>query len=127
MKVEMMNKKGRLSSRMIALAITVLLVSACAQNTMERADEAYKEFEQAIATGNPQECRREKEKCLAVIAEVVNEKKAEMRALQARVGADANRDIARDSPMIKALKDLEAELSDLSIKENKVKSVVCEK
>jgi hypothetical protein len=44
-----------------------------------------------------------------------------------RIGAPANRDQARNNLIAKAIRDLETELAQLTLKEDKVKSVECEK
>jgi hypothetical protein len=122
----MIRKNGLLSMKLFALGIILALSSSCAESSKEKAENAYKEFEQVITNADTEGCIRLKEKCLAALDEAVREKKSELRALQARIGASANRDGGRDSVLVKAIKDLEEELANLSLKEDKVKSVKCE-
>jgi hypothetical protein len=120
-------KKALLPTKLFALAIMLALGLSCMQSSKEKADDAYKEFELEITTANAEECARMKEKCLAVIDEAVKERKNQLRALQARIGAPANRDAVRENVIAKAIRDVEAELAQLTLKEDKVKSVECEK
>jgi hypothetical protein len=120
-------KMALFSTKLFALGIMLSLGLSCAQSSKEKADDAYEKFEQEITTANAEECARLKEECLAALGEAVKERKSELRALQARIGASANRDQVRDNLIAKAIRDMETELAQLTLREDKVKSVECEK
>jgi hypothetical protein len=123
----MFRKKGLLSTKLLALGIIFALGSACAQNSKEKAENAYKEFEQVITGRNAEECRRVKERCLAAIDKAIREGKTHLRALQARIASGANRDHLRDITIGNEIRDLEEDLAALRLKEEKVKSVDCDR
>jgi hypothetical protein len=123
----MLRRKRSLPTKTLVLGILFALTLACARDPKREAEDAYREFEQALAGGEAEQCLRAKERCLAAIGEAVRDGESQVRALRAKITSGANRDPLADATVWTAIEEVEKELADLSLKQEEVKSAECER
>ena len=109
--------------RAFVLAGLFLSLQGCAQSPEPTVASDCERFERALAEGREDECRRAKNRCLALVDQTIKEQGEQMQALLTALGADTE----REKVLRSAITKLEKDLSELMMKRERLSAAQCDK